>query len=52
MLYNSCLLDVICYIDRKKNCVEMVERGLDYWLDILVVVIYFMVVLVVGLWVC
>lgn len=28
----------------------MVERGLDHWSDILVVVIYFMAVLAVGLW--
>lgn len=30
----------------------MVERGLDHWSDILVVVIYFIAVLAVGLWVC
>lgn len=30
---------------------KMVERGLDHWSDILVVVIYFVAVLAVGLWV-
>lgn len=30
---------------------KMVERGLDHWSDILVLVIYFMAVLAVGLWV-